>query len=91
MSRKPISDLFRLLRVMYVTCCIFPISVRNVEETFASFFVVLRFVLKFHRNWFGLKNAFVFSKCFLSNISFEILSKTLRFPCCRSSFGHKIG
>ena len=41
MSRKLISDLFSLLRVMYVTCFIFPISARNVEEiTFASFFVV---------------------------------------------------
>ena len=47
MSRKLISDLFRLLQVMYVTCFIFPISARNVEETFASFFVVLCFVLKF--------------------------------------------
>ena len=38
-----------------------------------GFFVVLRFVLKFHRNWFGLKKRFRFSKCFVSNISFEIL------------------
>ena len=64
MSRKLISDLFRLLRVIYVTCFIFPISARNVEETFASFFVVIRFVLKFHRNWFVLKNAFVFFQMF---------------------------
>ena len=37
MSRKLISDLSRLLRVMFVTCLVFPISTRNVEETFASF------------------------------------------------------
>ena len=48
MSRKLISDLHMLLRVMFVTCLIFPISTRNVEETFASSFVFLRFVLKFH-------------------------------------------
>ena len=36
MSRTLISDLSRLLRVMFVTCPIFPISTRNVEETFTS-------------------------------------------------------
>ena len=42
MSRKLISDLFRLLRVMFVTCLIFPISARSVEETFAlSVFVLM--------------------------------------------------
>ena len=34
MSSTLISDLSRLLRVMFVTCLIFPISTRNVEETF---------------------------------------------------------
>ena len=74
MSRKLISDLLRLLRVMFVTCLIFPISARKVEEAFASFFVFLRFVLKFHPTelvW--TQKCFCFSKCFLSNISFGIL------------------
>ena len=56
---------------MFVTCLIFLTSARNVEETFSLFFVFLRFALI--RNWFRLKNAFVFAKCFLSNISFGIL------------------
>ena len=49
MSRKLISDLSRLLRVMFLTCLIFPISTRNVEETFASFFFFLLFSYTF---WF---------------------------------------
>ena len=87
MSKKLISDLSRLLRVMFVTCLIFPISTRNVEETFASFFVFLYVLFcSFILNWFGLKNACVFSKLFsLSNISFGVL-KAVRFPCCRSFF-----
>ena len=72
MSRKLISDLFRLLRVVYVTFLFFQF-LRETSKKHLSFFVVLRFVLKFHRNWFGLKTAFVFSKCFVSNISCEIL------------------
>ena len=73
---------------MYVTFFIFPISARNVEETFASFYVVLRFVLKFHRNWLGLKNACVFSRCFVSNSSFEIL-KFFVFPAVAHLLGTK--
>ena len=38
MLRTLISDLSRLLRVMFVTCLIFPISTRNVKETFTSSF-----------------------------------------------------
>ena len=41
-----------------------------LRETSKKHFCCLYF---FCRNWFGLKNAFVFSKCFVSNISFEII------------------
>ena len=47
MSRTLISDLSRLLRVMFVTCLIFPISTRNVEETFASSFFLFSHKLTF--------------------------------------------
>ena len=83
MSTKLTSDLSQLLRVMFfLICFIFPISTRNVEETFAPFFVFLRFEI-------GLdsKIAFVFFQMF--SMQYFILDpKTLRFPCCRSSFGH---
>ena len=75
----------RLLRVMFVTCLIFPISARNVEETFASFFFC------FIWNWFGLKNACVFfQNCSLSNISFWIL-KLFVFHAVTHFLGLKIG
>ena len=69
MSRKLISDLSRLLRVMFVTCLISPISTRNVEEKFASFFVFLTFFLKFH-----LKLAGWTQKClyFFANVCYPI-------------------
>ena len=61
---------------MFVTCLIFPISARNVEETFASFFVFLPLAVFTLSSETGLdsKNACVFYKrSSLSNISFWIL------------------
>ena len=47
MPRKLIGKLSWLLRVMFATCLSFPISTRNAEEAFESFFVTvfLRFVV----------------------------------------------
>ena len=54
---------------MFVTCLIFPISVRNFEETFAFSWLLL--FSRFHLKLVWLKNACVFSKCFLSNNLFH--------------------
>ena len=77
-------DLSRLPRVIFVTCISFPVSTRNATETFAGTFCC------FHARLFGLKNARVFFQMF--SIQYFILDpKSLRFPCCRSFFGQRIG
>ena len=74
MSRKLISDLFRLLRVISVLLVLF--------------FHFLPETSKKHI-WFELK-CFCFFQMFC--IQYFIWdSKTLRFPCCHSCFGLKIG
>ena len=102
MSRKLISDLYRLVRVMFVTCVIFAISTRNVEETFASFFsmrnaeetfacIILCFLkLTFIVfTLFGQKIPVFSSKCFLFNISFCIL-KVFVFPAVAHFLGKEL-
>ena len=69
---------------MFVTCLIFPISVRNVEETFA--FSCLLLFSRFHLKLVWTKKCLCFFQMF--SIQYFILDpKTLLFPCCRSSFG----
>ena len=72
---------------------------RNVEETFASFFVFLRFVvldpplLLTLSSEIGLGSIMLKLKCFLQMFSilhFILDPKTLRFPCCRSFLGAKL-
>ena len=76
----------RLLRVMFVTCISFPISIRNAEEAFAG--IVLCFSSCFHAVR-TKKRSCVFQ---MFSIQYFILHpKTLRFPCCRSFFGQRIG
>ena len=89
MSRKLISDLYRLLRAMFVTCVIFAISTRNAEETFAGIvlcFLKLTFVVF---TLFRQKIPFFFQ---MFSIQYFFLDpKRLRFPCCLSFFGQRIG
>ena len=105
MSRKLISDLYRLLRAMFVTSVIFAISTRNVEETFASFFVFFQFLSGTPKKhlpasfFVFLSLPLLFSHCSDKKFLcfFQIFSiqyffldpKSLRFPCCRSFFGQK--
>ena len=76
-----ISDLSRLLRVMFITCLIFPISTRNAEETFASFFVGFLVVFTLSSQ-LGLDSKMP-PRFFLKfSIQYFILNpETLRFPC----------
>ena len=79
MSRKFISDLPRLLRVMFMTCLIFSNFYEKSRRNIV--FVFLLFVLKFH-----LKLVCTLKCLFFPSFSiqyFVLDPKILRFPCCR--------
>ena len=79
MSRKLISDLSRLLRVMFMTCLIFSNFYEKSRRNIA--FVFILFVLKFN-----LKLVCTLKCLFFPNFSiqyFVLDPKILRFPCCR--------
>ena len=87
MSRKLISDLSRLLRVMFVTCLIFSNFCAKSRRNIV--FVFLRFVLKFH-----LKLACTLKCLFFPNFSiqyFVLDPKIFRLPCCRSAVANFFG
>ena len=77
---------------MFVACLIFPRNAKTPKKH--SYRFLFSYVLLFSRFYLKLvwtkKNARVFSKCFLSNISL-VDPKSLRFSLLSLIFGHKIG